>query len=117
MPISLIFILFSGFYANNKVIPDALNWIQWISPIRWLFSGVITVQFKGLKFECNLGEDQCVPTGNAYLVRLGLSGDSFWRSAVVLLAMIVFFHLLAYTMLRVRRVKWITPSMNTAKTD
>jgi len=113
MPIMLIFILFSGFYANNAIIPAALNWIQWISPIRWLFAAIINIQLGGVVFECNTGPQNCVPTGDAYINRLGIAGDSFGRSLGVLLGMIAFLQFLAYFTLRVRRVKWVTPTKAT----
>jgi len=105
----LIFILFSGFYANNSLIPAALNWIQWISPIRWIFSAMISIQFSGITFECNNGPLNCIPDGDAYIRRLGIQDDSFGRSLAVVLGMIAFFHIAAYTTLRIKRIKWATP--------
>ena len=110
MPVMLIFILFSGFYANTSVIPAALNWIQWISPIRWMFAALLQIQFSGLVFECNLGPTACVQTGEAYMLRLGVQDDSFARSFGVLVGMIAFLQITAYVVLRIRRINWITPS-------
>jgi len=110
MPLMLIFVLFSGFYANNSIIPPELNWIQWISPIRWVFASLITIQFTGIVFECDDGPLNCVPSGEAYIARLGLQDDSFERSAGVLIAMVAFLICLAYTILRVKRVKWLVPN-------
>jgi hypothetical protein len=107
----LIFILFSGFYANNSLIPAALNWIQWISPPRWLFASMITIQFSGITFECNTGPRNCIPNGDAYINRLGLADDSFGKSAGVLVGMIAFLQTLAYITLRIKRIKWLVPKL------
>jgi hypothetical protein len=50
----LIFILFSGFYANAELIPQALSWIQYISPIRWVFAAFCVLQFSGVVFTCEV---------------------------------------------------------------
>lgn len=112
MPIMLIFILFSGFYANNSVIPAALNWIQWISPMRWIFAGIVVVQFSGLVFQCDAATaatQGCIPTGEAFIDSLGLQNDSFARSLGVLLGMMVFLHISAYLALRFKKVRYIVP--------
>ena len=109
MPVMLIFILFSGFYANNSIIPAALNWIQWISPVRWFFASVVTVQFSGLVFVCDDGPDNCIQTGDEYIARFKLQNDSFGRSFGVLIGMIAFLQVMAYFTLRVKRIKWMTP--------
>jgi len=110
MPVMLIFILFSGFYANNAVIPAALSWIQYISPVRWMFAALLKIQLTGIVFECNRGPDNCIRTGEAQLERLGIENDSFERSLGIMIGMIVFLQVSAYIVLRVRRIKWITPS-------
>jgi len=110
MPIMLIFILFGGFYVNNANVPPELNWIQWISPIRWIFASLITIQFPGLVFECDDGPQNCIPTGEAYMERLGLSSDSFGRSVGVLIAEIIFLQWIGYFILRKKRIRWVVPS-------
>ena len=42
------FVLFGGFIANNEAIPSWLNWIQWISPIRYANEMMAHSQFDDL---------------------------------------------------------------------
>ncbi|KAH9253376.1 hypothetical protein BASA81_008727 [Batrachochytrium salamandrivorans] len=112
MPFMLIFILFSGFYANTEVIPVWLSWIQWISPIKYMFAAMLQIQFTGVVFTCTAEEqaaNACIRTGEDFMQRLGVQDDSFGRSCGVLVGMICAMHILAYTSLRVRKQKWIVP--------
>lgn len=60
----LIFILFSGFYANTSLIPVWLRWLQWISPMRYTYSALVLNQFTGLNFTCSGAEPTgCIPNG------------------------------------------------------
>jgi hypothetical protein len=106
----VIFALFSGFYANTDLIPAALAWIQWISPIRWGFSGFMVVLLEDVTYECpNPQLEGCIPTGEAFIVRLGLGNDTFARSVGVLVGMMFSFQLIGYFALVLNRYKWVTP--------
>jgi len=110
MPCMLVFALFSGFYANTELIPAALAWIQYISPIRWGFSGFMSVLLPGLTFECpNPEKEGCIPSGDAFLVRLGLGGDSFPRSAGILVAMTFILQMIGYLVLLLNAARWVVP--------
>jgi len=110
MPLQLIFALFSGFYANTDLIPPALAWIQYVSPIRWGFSGFMSVLIPGMVFECPNPElEGCVPNGHAFLVRLGLSNDSFARSVGILAATMFTLQMVGFTILTFNRAKWVVP--------
>lgn len=37
--------MFSGFYANVDSIPTWIAWIQWLSPLRYTFECLVTVEF------------------------------------------------------------------------
>lgn len=110
MPMMLIFVLFSGFYANTNLIPVFLAWIQWIAPIRWSFAGFCVIQFTGVVFECRDPQNEgCVPTGEAVIKRLGFAEDSFGKSLGVLLGMIAFLQISGYVILRVKRPRYVNP--------
>ena len=107
--------MFSGFYANADLIPAALAWIQYVSPIRWGFSGFASVLIKPLTFECsNPTTEGCIPNGEAFLNRLGLGSDSFSRSAGILVAMAFIMQTIGFFALLMNKAKWVTPKHATA---
>ena len=106
----MIFALFSGFYANSDLVPAALAWISYVSPIRYAFTGLMIVLVGPMTFDCSDAlATGCVPTGQDELSRLGIQGDSFSRSAGVLFALTVGFNLIGLTILSVNRASWVTP--------
>lgn len=115
MPILLLFIVTSGFYINLSTIAVWIAWFTWVSPFRYLLSAMLVLHFTGVVFEC-MPEEQaanaCIPTGEAFIQRLGVEGDTYGRSVGVVLGMLVFVHILAYLSLRVRRAKWLVPVPN-----
>lgn len=109
MPLVLIFVLFSGFYANLDFVPSALNWIQYLSPPRWIFAALVNIHFKGIVFLCTSPTEGCIPTGEAFVARLGLQNDSVLRSALVLIGMIVALQGVGILILRFKTDKYLTP--------
>jgi ABC-type multidrug transport system ATPase subunit/ABC-type multidrug transport system permease subunit len=109
MPFVLLFVLFSGFYANTELISPVLSWIQYISPMRWLFAASAVNEFSGMIFECDLGSKQgCIPSGDAFLERLGFSNDTIARSAGIMIGLIATYQLLGYLILRFKTASFIT---------
>ncbi|KAH9253317.1 hypothetical protein BASA81_008668 [Batrachochytrium salamandrivorans] len=109
MPFQLVFALFSGFYANSDLIPRWLFWIQYISPIRWGYAGMLNVVMGDMVFTCDDAQAGCIATGKDYIANFGLSEDSFERSVGVLLGLAVLFQVIGCTVLVFRRVKWKLP--------
>lgn len=108
--------LFSGFYANTDLIPKALSWIQYISPIRWSFSGFMVAWVRDMTFECpNPQLEGCIPNGRAYLDRIGLNKDSYGRSIGILFAYIVFLQLLGVTVFALNKARWLSPKAGVPK--
>lgn len=82
----LVTVLFSGFYAQTGQIPAFLAWIQWVSPLRYMFGGAMSAVFAGAEFTCaDAAATGCIATGGMVLTRMGLQDDSWPRSVAVLL--------------------------------
>ena len=109
MPFMLIFVLFSGFYANSNLIPDWLAWIQWVSPIRWSYAGFMAVVVAPMVFICDA--PGCIPNGQGYLESRGLGSDTFSRSAIILVCMAFGFQIIGYLILRFKRTQWVVPKV------
>jgi ATP-binding cassette, subfamily G (WHITE), eye pigment precursor transporter len=85
------FILFGGFFSNNKVQLNWLSWIQYISPIKYATEALIYNEFTldpngiGNDFESflnySLGYNYCI---------------------AILIALMVLFRILAFVCLRLR---------------
>lgn len=116
MPIALIFVLFSGFYANTDLIPVWLNWISWINPLRWSFAACVKVDFVGVNFICPnvTSTTGCIPNGEAMIERLDFTNDSFEKSVGFLLGFYFLMLLLAYTILRMKKVHYMVPKRASA---
>jgi len=51
--------IFSGFFVNSQTSPAFLNWIKYISPMKYAFVALIKNEFTGLTLHCNA--DQLTP--------------------------------------------------------
>mmetsp|Transcript_26825 Transcript_26825/g.43807 ORF Transcript_26825/g.43807 Transcript_26825/m.43807 type:complete len:755 (+) Transcript_26825:191-2455(+) len=70
-------VLFSGFFVTNDGIPPYFDWIKYISPMKWAFSGFSQTEFGGLTFDTSdcKPNTQCYAVGQDVLVSLGLASD------------------------------------------
>ena len=97
------------------MVPPALAWISYVSPIRYAFTGLMVVLVGPMTFDCSDTQTEgCVPTGQDELNRLGIQGDSFSRSAGVLFALTCGFNLIGLAILSVNRARWVTPKKEKA---
>ena len=51
-------ILFGGFYINVDSLPLAIQWVQYLSIMRWGFSGLAINELKGVRFSCDDVDDE-----------------------------------------------------------
>ena len=49
----VLMILFGGFYINVDSLPVWLAWLQYLSIMRWSFSGLAVNEFTGATFSCS----------------------------------------------------------------
>ncbi len=59
----LIFVVFGGYYVNDKSVPRALQWIPRTSFIKHGFSGLCANELRGLEFEKDAKADVNISTG------------------------------------------------------
>jgi ATP-binding cassette subfamily G (WHITE) protein 1 len=64
--------LFSGLFINQGAIPSYLDWIKYISPMKYGFEGMTKNEFKGLQI---IGPDNSSVTGEEVINLLGLGTD------------------------------------------
>ncbi|KAL3965700.1 hypothetical protein ACCO45_000008 [Purpureocillium lilacinum] len=108
----LCFVVYSGFMVPQSYMHPWFSWIRWINPVFYAFEGLLSNEFHGRQFEC---ADFIPPygTGNAAICsavgavpgQRFISGDAFiglnygysyshaWRNYGILIAFMVFFHL------------------------
>jgi ATP-binding cassette subfamily G (WHITE) protein 1 len=89
--------LFSGLFANTSSIPVWLRWIQWVSPMKYAYEGMLKNEYYGILLYCN----GTVPVDGAYCIATqGLDdGLDVWACAVILIAMMIAFLAVAFNSL------------------
>eukprot|EP00456_Euglypha_rotunda_P052471 TRINITY_DN4227_c1_g1_i14.p1 TRINITY_DN4227_c1_g1~~TRINITY_DN4227_c1_g1_i14.p1 ORF type:complete len:719 (+),score=105.36 TRINITY_DN4227_c1_g1_i14:239-2158(+) len=99
LPVFLMpLMIFSGLLVNNGTVPAFLNWIKWISPMKYGFVALIKNEFEGLKLMCDPSQGPCTATNGEEVIKL-LSFDdqgSVGVNLIVLFAMYFAFLALAY---------------------
>jgi hypothetical protein len=102
--------------ANTNLIPAALAWIQWLSPVRYAFGAAIVNEFTGLVFTCTgASTTGCVPNGQAEIERLGMTEDSVGRNLGILLGFCLVYFSMGYFVMRWKKVRWLVPTPAHAK--
>ncbi|KAJ3028379.1 UNVERIFIED_CONTAM: hypothetical protein HDU68_001845 [Siphonaria sp. JEL0065] len=110
-----------GYFVRRQNIPAFWRYVfHYWNYQKWSWEALIANEFVGLTFDCNpnpsgkgcfcsipssLGPDACTFTGDDILVEYGYTDYSYWKSAVCLIALIVFFRLAFYVTLRVKKPK------------
>ena len=68
--------IFSGFFVNNGNIPVFFDWIKYLSPIKYGFSGLAQNEFAGLQLaNCPFPEGDARCQGDFFLRQLALDQD------------------------------------------
>jgi ABC-type multidrug transport system permease subunit len=117
--LTVILILFGGFYVNADTIPVWLSWVKYLSHLFYAFMGLSVNNFKGRGgWSCtSTGEMQqeataeevtgCEITGDEILDRLGMSEYELWMAFVGLLGLLVFYNTLGYLFLRLTKPRYL----------
>jgi len=109
--VTVILILFGGFYVNAGTIPVWLSWIKYLSHLYWAFMALAINNFAGRTGwqECPDGSlGQCIPvTGDQILNKAGFNPGELWLAFVGLLALIIGYNFVGYVLLRRSKPKFL----------
>ncbi|KAI9337277.1 P-loop containing nucleoside triphosphate hydrolase protein [Obelidium mucronatum] len=111
-----------GYFVRRQNIPAFWRYgFHYWNYQKWSWEALIANEFVGLTFDCNpnpsgkagcfcsipssLGPDACTFSGEDIIAEYGYTDYSYWKSAVCLVALIVFFRLAFYVTLRVKKPK------------
>jgi ABC-type multidrug transport system ATPase subunit len=95
-------LLFSGLFQNTNTVPSYFSWIKYISPVQYSFNSLAQNEFRGLDFNCNSTDKECLyETGEDVLNYLNF-GNNMTISINILIMFIIYLFLLlmAYLFLR-----------------
>jgi hypothetical protein len=107
--------IFSGFFINTDSIPVYLDWIKYLSPMKYAFEAYCLNEFTGLQLICYPDEFVTSPTcppekpkcfcpiasGEEVLRQLGFDkGFTILDNVLCMIALFVGFHVLAFSALR-----------------
>ncbi|KFM65486.1 Protein white, partial [Stegodyphus mimosarum] len=101
-PLLMPLLLFGGFYLNNASVPAYFIWIKYIS---WFYYGneALTInQWSTIKNITCATPVACMPNGKFVISYLNFNEDNFIRDICVIVALMVFFRLLAFVSLLIR---------------
>lgn len=101
-PVSTIpTILFSGFFVNFDTIPGYLQWVTWISYVRYAFEGAM-ISIYGMdrdKLECS--EMYChFRSPKKFLEEMSMDKSEYWLDATALIVIFIVLRFIAYFVLR-----------------
>ncbi|DBA00883.1 TPA: hypothetical protein N0F65_008526 [Lagenidium giganteum] len=88
----LPFMLFGGLFLNSDDAPKYFIWIQYISPIKYGFEGMMKV-FWNHVHTISCSSQPCVETGRKVLENYSMTGGSAWVDGVILLCLSICFRL------------------------
>lgn len=116
--VTVILILFGGFYINEDTIPDWLAWIRYLSHLYWSFMALCINDFAGrtgwtcepvpgTTTDAAVCKNACITTGDQILDRLGFGGNELWQGFLGLGCLIVGFNFIGYVLLRRSKPKYL----------
>eukprot|EP01101_Sappina_pedata_P007681 TRINITY_DN4104_c0_g1_i1.p1 TRINITY_DN4104_c0_g1~~TRINITY_DN4104_c0_g1_i1.p1 ORF type:complete len:651 (-),score=161.15 TRINITY_DN4104_c0_g1_i1:9-1961(-) len=78
--------ILGGLFANNDAIPDFINWLKYLSIIKYGYEIVATNEFEGVVYDCPPDGTICIATGEQALERSGLGGIDIGENFGILCA-------------------------------
>jgi hypothetical protein len=96
--------LFGGFFLSPAKLPKYFSWIDALSYVKYVYVGISLNEMEGLDLTCSFADRSLCVTGHSMITQLGLDYISIGGCIGVLIAMIIFFRILAY--IGVRYIKW-----------
>ncbi|TPX35846.1 hypothetical protein SeLEV6574_g08132 [Synchytrium endobioticum] len=100
--------LFSGLFANLDTIPVWLRWIQYISPMKYGFEGMVKNEYSGIQLYC---QGPLPVDGTVCIAEQGMDDAlEIWACALIMIAMVVVLLGFAYVSL----LRLVSSSKSTA---
>lgn len=79
----VLFALFGGVLVNLNQIPEAIKWIQWISPLTYTIKALVQNEFSGLVVDCSQSIGACDLNGILLIAPLALAEPSLWYCVAI----------------------------------
>jgi ABC-type multidrug transport system ATPase subunit/ABC-type multidrug transport system permease subunit len=107
--VTVVLILFGGFYVNEGTIPVWLSWIKYLSHLYWAFMALTINNFAGREgWACPTGSASgCTLSGDQILGNLHFDPDELWLAFVGLIALIIGYNGVGYILLRRSKPKYL----------
>eukprot|EP00054_Salpingoeca_dolichothecata_P027833 m.206300 g.206300 ORF g.206300 m.206300 type:complete len:662 (-) comp26059_c0_seq10:69-2054(-) len=101
-PVTLVlFVLYSGFYINSQSLLPWLDWIAYVSFIKYAWQTLVINEFTDLTLKCNdVPAGACIAHGKDELRLLGMENGKIAEDFFILLGMTAGYRILAYLALR-----------------
>jgi len=113
--------LFGGFFANLSSIPDFLNWLQYLSILKYAFEILVVNEFDGLTFTCRIASvhqsghghhnsqpispQRCLSKGSDVISLLSMENVSIDENIGILIAFFCGMQILAFLFLKLVLVR------------
>ncbi|KAJ2942548.1 hypothetical protein O0L34_g2016 [Tuta absoluta] len=94
-------VLFSGFFVNFNAIPSYLQWLTYLSYVRYGFEGAMLSVYGYGREKLHCSEAYChFRTPSKFLSEMTMEHANFWVDAGALCAFFVFIRIISYLVLR-----------------
>ncbi|XP_050669685.1 ATP-binding cassette sub-family G member 1 isoform X2 [Leptidea sinapis] len=94
-------VLFSGFFVNFNAIPDYLQWLTYLSYIRYGFEGAMLAVYGYDREKLKCSEAYChFRTPSLFLKEMSMDKANFWIDVGALSAFFIFIRVISYLVLR-----------------
>eukprot|EP00270_Netrium_digitus_P015692 TRINITY_DN553_c0_g1_i4.p1 TRINITY_DN553_c0_g1~~TRINITY_DN553_c0_g1_i4.p1 ORF type:complete len:313 (+),score=108.37 TRINITY_DN553_c0_g1_i4:119-940(+) len=103
--LTVLFMLFGGFYINLDSIPVWIQWFSYCSPVKWAFIGLSVNEFRGRTFQCTSSDTVCLRSGEEVLRRLSIQKWTVGEAMGYQACVIVGLHCLAFFILSKNKAK------------
>eukprot|EP00090_Calanus_glacialis_P000149 TRINITY_DN10091_c0_g1_i1.p1 TRINITY_DN10091_c0_g1~~TRINITY_DN10091_c0_g1_i1.p1 ORF type:complete len:664 (-),score=109.27 TRINITY_DN10091_c0_g1_i1:412-2403(-) len=103
-PLLMPLMLFGGFFINDGSIPDWINWLKYLSWLRYGNEAMMINQWEGVTdFICldngttdNPNIEPCITRGEQVLHIYGFEKENFWINVICMCALVIGFKTIAF---------------------
>ncbi|KAL4425753.1 hypothetical protein ABPG75_009769 [Micractinium tetrahymenae] len=107
--VTVVLMLFGGFFVSTDSIPASIRWITYISHLYYAFQGLVINNFAGRTgWTCASPQDPtCTITGDQIIDKLGFGDKPRWEAYVGLSCLILGYNMVGYAVLRFSKQKFL----------